>query len=236
MEIYDEEDKSTQLKQILNFVFNDANDLIMILNENLEYDWLNQESHKKTLGYNKNELIGTIATNLIHPDDIDNVFFQLDDIFKKREGFVSARVKHKDGHHIWVDIKGHTFQSKSGIDKIFIIARDISEQKNTEQKLMDSEEKYRLILENAMDFIIVLNDRFKIEFFNEQVVSEILGYTKEEAIGKNILKFLHPDKMENAIKSMTANLAEQHRQEFRIKKKNGEYIWGEVRGSSFVNR
>ena len=236
LKIYDDGEKSIQLKEILNFIFNDADDLIMILNENIEYEWLNQDAHEKTLGYTKKDLIGKIATRIIHPDDLEFVFNQLDDIFEKREGRVIARVKHKEGHHVSVDIRGHIFQSKSGIDKMFIIARDISDRITNEQKLRDSEEKYRLIMESAMDFMLVLDDRFKIEYFNEPAIFSVLGYKHEDGIGKNILKFLHPSEYENAIESITTNLATQHRQEFQIRKKDGDYIWGQVRGSSFVNR
>ena len=91
-------------------------------------------------------------------------------------------------------------------------------------------------MENAIDFIIVLNDRFKIENFNELAISKVLGYTQEDVIGKNMLKFLHPNDYEKAIQSIKINLANQHRKEFQIKKKDGTYIWGEVRGSSFVNK
>jgi PAS domain S-box-containing protein len=233
--IYNNGDKSIQVNEILNFIFNDADDLVMILNKNYEYEWLNEDSHKKTLGYAKTDLLGMDATKLIHPDDIEYVFEQLANFFEKKEGRTQARVKHKDGHYVWIDIRGHIFQSKSGIDRLIMIGRDFTELKTTEQKLRDSEEKYRLIMENAMDFIIVLNDRFKIEYFNEPAVLKVLGYEYTDVIGKNILKFLHPDNYESAIESMTSNLALQHRQEFQIRKNDGDYIWGEIRGSSFLN-
>jgi len=236
LNIYDDGDKSIQLKDILSFMFNDADDLIMILNDKYEFEWLNQEAHGKTLGYTKSDLLGKVAPDFIHPDDIEHVFEELNDIFEKREGRVTARVKRVDGEFVWVDIRGHIFQSKSGMDKMFIIGRDISERKTNEQKLRESEEKYRLIMDNAMDFIIMLDDRFKIEYFNEPTIFRVLGYTHEDGIGKNILKFLHPNEYEKAIESITTNLSIQHRQEFQIRKKDGNYICGEVRGSSFVNR
>ena len=217
-------------------MFNDADDLIMILNDNNEIEWFNQEAHEKTLGFTKNDLLGKVAPDFIHPDDLDHVFEQLNDIFERREGRVTTRVKRMDGQFVWVDIRGHIFQSKSGMDKMFVIGRDISERKISEQKLRDSEEKYRLIMESAMDFMIMLDDRFKIEYFNEPAIFSVLGYKHEDGIGKNILKFLHPSEYEKAIESITSNLATQHRQEFQIRKKDGNYIWGQVRGSSFVNR
>ena len=236
LKIYDDGYKSIQLKEILNFIFNDADDLIMILNDNYEFEWLNQDAHEKTLGYTKEDLLGKVAPDLIHPDDLEYVFEQLDDIFEKREGRVTARIKRIDGDFVWIDIRGHIFKSKSGMDKMFIIGRDISELKISEQKLRESEEKYRLIMENAEDFLLVLNDRFKIEFFNEPAVFKVLGYTHQDGIGKNILKFLHPDEYKKAINSITTNLSQQHRQEFQIRKKDGGYICGEVKGSSFENR
>ena len=55
-----------------------------------------------------------------------------------------------------------------------------------QQKKQDSERIYRLISENIIDLIEIINKDFKIEYFNKEAHSNLLNYSKEDLIGKNI--------------------------------------------------
>src|SRR5271157_4769180 len=68
------------------------------------------------------------------------------------------------------------------------IVADISERKKTKEELIESEEKYKDIFENARDAIYVHDLNGKIISINK-VVQEY-GYTQEQIIGKNMLKFI----------------------------------------------
>ena len=54
-------------------------------------------------------------------------------------------------------------------------------------------ENYRLITENANDLIRVLNDKLEIEYINESAHLEILGYYKDQIIGKIGAIPIHPE-------------------------------------------
>ena len=60
-------------------------------------------------------------------------------------------------------------------------------------KLSDFEEKFKLILENSNDLIAFLNQNFEHEFINENAYLNVLGYAKEDIIGKLPRGFIHPD-------------------------------------------
>src|SRR5271157_253137 len=68
------------------------------------------------------------------------------------------------------------------------IVADISEREKTREELIESEEKYKDIFENARDAIYVHDLKGKIISINK-VVQEY-GYTQEQIIGKNMLKFI----------------------------------------------
>jgi len=68
------------------------------------------------------------------------------------------------------------------------IVRDLTERKNKEEELIESREKYKDIFENARDAIYVYDLKGKIISINK-VVQEY-GYTQEQIIGKNMLKFI----------------------------------------------
>ena len=72
----------------------------------------------------------------------------------------------------------------------------------TEQMLIDSEEKYRLIIENINDLISIVDFNFKFEYINDLTALKLLGYLKEEIIGRSCLDFVHPEDTERAIKAL----------------------------------
>ncbi len=98
------------------------------------------------------------------------------------------------------------------------------------------EERYRLIAENANDLIGILNKDFKLEYLNEKICLDVLGYKYNEVVGKNILDFVHPSDKERGLNSLTKALEDKEGIiEIRAKHKDGNYIWFEVKGKVFID-
>jgi PAS domain S-box-containing protein len=70
------------------------------------------------------------------------------------------------------------------VTKVAIYLRDVTEQKRAEEALQKSEEKYRLLVENANSIILRIDKGGIITFFNE-FAREFFGYDKEEILGKS---------------------------------------------------
>jgi len=99
---------------------------------------------------------------------------------------------------------------------------DISEEKQAELLLKESEEKYRTLIDNIQDGVFLINEG-KIIFANEAFAS-IIGYTIEEVIGEDFKKFVAPEDMElvvnNYEKRMKGDSA-PNEYEFRAIHKDG---------------
>lgn len=95
----------------------------------------------------------------------------------------------------------------------------------TEQKLETERERFKALIENAMDIITVL-DVNGIICFVSPAVERILGYKPEELIGKEAFSFIHPDDLANAEKdfaSMTGQEGSSLVMESRLRHKDGSW-------------
>lgn len=108
--------------------------------------------------------------------------------------------------------------------------RNISLRKQIEENLRISEERYRVLAENSSD-IISKHSWDGTFMYVSPACHRLLGYSPEEMIGNSSYVFIHPDDIEN-IRQNHIKLLENHLDNFiesyRIRKKNGDYIWFET--------
>ena len=189
-------------------------------------------SVKEILGYQPEELIGTVAMDLIHPDDVKVAKTKGDTIRINDETVRTVvRMRKKSGEYRWVESNGKIFHYQNSKEQLVqACIRDIHERKLLEEKLIESEHVYRLLSENQND-IISLTDADRKFVYVSPSIKEVLGYGLEELIGKKrILDLTHPDDVE-----MVRANGEEIRQNklpiacvaMRLRKKDGEYIWFE---------
>ncbi len=108
---------------------------------------------------------------------------------------------------------------------IAAVVRDISEQKQTEEALKKSEDKYRQLVENINDAIFSLDDDGTIAYISP-AIKKILGYTPEEMLGKHFTNFIYPEDMDLLIKRYNELLAGKIIPlEYRLEKKKGGACW-----------
>ena len=114
-------------------------------------------------------------------------------------------------------------------DEIVGTVIDITERKEADRAIRESEKKYRLLVENANEgFVVVQNGLLK---FSNSKVAEVTGYTTEELMSKPFADLIHPEDREMVL------ARHQRRTEgrdvpdvfsFRIIGKRGNVIWVEI--------
>ena len=228
MKLVDENDVNKE--EMYHFLIQNTNDLIAVLNENFEHEFINEPTYLKVLGYSEVDLIGKHPQDFTHPEDIPRVATAIKKGIKKGEVSEKFRIKHKRGHYVWLETKAKLFKTNNGKFKFIFISKDLTES----IQIRDSEAVYRLITENANDLIRVLNKDFDIEFLNETAHKKVLGYTKDELLKKKDIFFNHPDDYRNINKFMMKVFKTgEGFHESRLKHKNGNYIWFEVKIKCF---
>ena len=89
---------------------------------------------------------------------------------------------------------------------------DITERKTAEDALRVSEEKYRQIVETAQEGIWMIDAQSHTSFVNNRM-AEMLGYTKEEMLGKHLYAFMDDEGRnisERNIERLKKGIAEDH--------------------------
>ena len=120
----------------------------------------------------------------VHPEDFDLLEQKIQLALKINKPYsVEYRIIRPDGEQRWLAAFGEVFRDEMGHPvSMFGIVRDITDQKQTEQVLLQQEEKYRSLFKKASDGIMLLRDGHIIDC-NPKVL-EIYGCSLEELIGK----------------------------------------------------
>lgn len=183
-------------------------------------------------GYSPEELSRIHFVNYIHPDYAELV---VSNHIKRLKGEVveriySYKILKKGGYVRWVEMNSLKISWK-GRPATFNLLTDITERKHAEDALRESEEKYRLLFENAVEAILVIQNE-KIKICNPKT-SALTGYSQEELIKMKFTDFVYEEDKENTLsfhKKRLKGMTDGIKQQFRIVKKDEEIRWIESDG------
>ena len=123
-------------------ISDNANDIITVFDKKLKLQYIN-DIYEKISGFSEEEVRGKSPIEFMHPADIKKAIKIFKDSLKIGIWNGEFRMRHKDGSFFWVEVSGKRIYDQNNKAKIIVISRDISERKLIEQKLRESEEKYR---------------------------------------------------------------------------------------------
>lgn len=110
----------------------------------------------------------------------------------------------KDGSEFWVELSILPIADKTGHYTHWIaVQRDITQRKHTEEALRRSEERFRSLIENALDIITILDIEGTI-YYESPSVSKVLGYPVTQLISQNFFDYIHPDDFVETCSNITS--------------------------------
>jgi PAS domain S-box-containing protein len=197
-------------------------------------------SIKRITGYEPQEIIGAPPFDYIHPDDLEGTLRKFTDGVK--EGLPSARAEyrwiHKDGTWHIHEAVGINALDNPSIRGVIVHSRDVTERKQWEEALRESEERYRLVYDFTGEAIYTYDTGFTLIGVNKKAC-ELIGFEEEELIGHNILELniLHPDDYEQTLNDIQRLFkGEVVKDELRFVRKDGSIAIGDITGAPLYNR
>ncbi len=186
---------------------------------------------KEMVGFEPGELEGKLSEwqSRIHPDDVETVLISLQQHLNQETPVyaVEHRLLCKDGSWKWILDRGKVLQWNDEGKPLRMVGThtDISDRKNAEEIIHKSEEKFRIVADNAYNW----------EFWegadgnwihHSPSCKKLTGYTADEFLNDNglLIKIIHPDDRQAYIDHYHESLIHktQGRHFFRITTKEGE--------------
>lgn len=147
-------------------------------------------SVKELLGWEAQELIGQTSLHMWHPDDVPTAMEIRRELQAGRTGRAVMRIRHRDGHYIWVDVTVSPW-SDEGEAGVVSMMRDVGARVMAEQALAESREAYRLLAENAADVVFRATPDGRLDWVSPSTPA-VIGWERDDLLGSHVLALVHP--------------------------------------------
>ena len=157
---------------------------------------------RDVLGWDPEDLIGHRPTDFLHPEDHHVFTAASGALAEGRSPTRTARVRRKDGSHAWIEsVMEPVLDVDGAIVGRIASWRDVSRRVAAEQRLRESEERYRLLAENSSDAVFSATPEGIFNYVSPSV-SDLLGWRPEQILGMSPLDLVHPDDRDLLIEHM----------------------------------
>ena len=155
------------------------------------------------LGYTREELMGMNFRGHVHKDDVERIYKIFAMIYQTRKparGMV-YRIVCKNGEISIIENTGLPLCSRKGeVIGFRGIARDITNQKEMEEALRQSEERYRTVMDEIEEWYFETDLAGNVLFFND-IFARVLGYSRQELSGLNYRSFIKQEEQVTVYKT-----------------------------------
>jgi len=199
-----------------------APDGVFVTDDTGKYLEVNQAACRIT-GYSKEELLELAMSDLLSGKSVEEVkafFIQLE---KDGTYNLESTFRHKNGSINWMQIVAVQLSKM----QFLCFVKDITDTKLVNEALKESEDRFRSFFELTADLMVIADINGYFKDVNSSWTN-ILGYAKEDLIGKPYLEYIHPQDIDYTKQFIEEKLVQGDTVLFfenRYLKKDGEFLW-----------
>lgn len=192
------------------------------------------EAFTKTYGYKTEEIIGKNVSLIRSPKNPVHI---VQEILPKtlKGGWKGELINvRKSGEEFIISLStSPILDEKGNLIALAGIVEDITERKQTIQRLTESEERFRSLVNNIIEAVIIVDWNGKILFANQSAAKLVDLDSPEKGVGRSVTEFLHPSNIDKAIRliSFERDSNEMIRDTFQIVTAKDQIKWVESMSS-----
>lgn len=127
---------------------------------------------------------GKPMLSLVHPEQRQAFKKLTEEVFRSRRGTLQFGIVGMKGRHLWLETSAVPLSNDKGeVVSLLGITRDVTERRNTEKALLESEEKYRSLIESTDDSIYLVDRDYRYLYMNKRHVTR-MGLSGAEYVGR----------------------------------------------------
>ncbi len=181
---------------------------------------------EKVTGYSSKELSEFKMQQVISEDAVQELTHRAKEVFAGDEGDVETTLLTKNKEEVKYQLTGTKINYEDA-PSLMGVGIDISERSRIQTQLIKSEEKYRMLIEQASDGIYIKDAAGNLQNVNSSM-SQLTGYTKKEMLQLNVNDIYIKTSPAEKLKVKEMKQGESVIFERVIRKKNGEFCHVEV--------
>jgi diguanylate cyclase (GGDEF)-like protein/PAS domain S-box-containing protein len=228
---------TNMLDDMYRSIVESTSDSIYIVDQECRYCFINQ-SHLSRLGVSSGEMIGKAYSDFHSPQPSREFRKKINQVFATGKSVLHEYKSPRDNRYFLRTMSPLKEQKSGGkIIGVVVLSKDINKQKQKEEALRESEEKYKNIIENIDDGYLEIDPEWNTLFCNT-VWLDIIGYSQKEFAEMSLSDIMDGE----AEKHLSQVLEEVYQTgkpsrgvEFLIRHKNGEKINVEISSSLIEN-
>lgn len=191
-----EEERLRESEARYSLIADNMSDVICLMDTNLSIKYVSP-SIKSFMGVSVQEFMNAPLSRWLHADELPLICQTRDAVMATRKSqCIELRCRGLDGN--WLDVEANVtpiLDEAGQVENLVVVSRDISQRKQTEFLLRESEQLYRSLFENHPDAVFSMNLMGECVTANEGV-ERLTGYRREELVNRDFYHIIDPEDWE----------------------------------------
>lgn len=179
------------------------------------------------LNLRQEEAVGKRLEDLFPSETSERLWSNIKKVLTDGKALRADREISFAGRTAWVDTVLVPLRDSNGeVGSVLGISRDVTERKNNEEALRQSEAKLRLITDNLQDLVAQV-DAKGVYLYASPSHKSVLGYEPKDLVGKTLFEFIYPDDLDSVVREFTsaAPTSPPSALDVRFRHSAGHYVW-----------